>query len=82
MVEVNNKRLDLMSRLFDMSRELQARNTTSIKEYEIAFQDVIEEVFPEKCWWETTDCEIFMHLLEHKNPDKTIFEIINRLKEK
>ena len=34
-----------------------------IKAYEIAFQDVIESYYPDMCWWDVTDCQIFMELM-------------------
>lgn len=67
--------------LFDKMIELKKKGERGIKTYEIAFQDVIEEVFPGECWWEVTDCQIFMHLMEHKNPEKTIIAILKGLKE-
>ena len=67
--------------LFDKMIELKKAGETHIKKYEIAFQDVIEEVFPDKLWWEVTECQIFTHLMEHRNPEKTIIAILKGLKE-
>ena len=67
--------------LFDKMIELKKAGETHIKKYEIAFQDVIEEVFPDECWWNVTSCEIFMHLMEHKNPEATVIAILKGLKE-
>ena len=71
----------LAQNLFDKMIELKAEGIANIKEYEIAFQDVIEEVFPNECWWEITECEIFMHLMEYKDPEATVIEILKQLKE-
>ena len=67
--------------LFDKMIELKKTGEKNIKTYEIAFQDIIEDVFPEECWWEVTGCEIFQHLMEHKDPEKTVIEILKQLKE-
>lgn len=67
--------------LFDKMIELRKAGEKNIKAYEIAFQDVIEEVFPKESWWDVTSCEIFMHLMEHKDPEKTIIAILKGLKE-
>ena len=77
----SSKRSKLAQKLFDKMIELQREGITHIKKYEIAFQDVIEEVFPEKAWWNVTDCQIFMHLMEHKDPEKTVIAILKQLKE-
>jgi hypothetical protein len=66
--------------LFTKCYELLDARERNIKAYEIAFQQVIEDVTGD-LWWEVTDCNIFMHLLEHKDPHKTVTEIINNLKE-
>ena len=71
----------LAQKLFDKMIELKKEGEKSIKKYEVAFQDVIEEVFPDECWWEVTDCNIFMHLMEHKDPEATVIEILKKLKE-
>ena len=67
--------------LFDKMIELRKVGETHIKKYEIALQNVIEEVFPDESWWDVTDCQIFMHLMEHKDPEKTIIAILKGLKE-
>ena len=74
-------KIKLGNALYDKYHELQTKGVTFIKNYEIAFQEVIEEMFPNKCWWEVTGCEIFLHLLEYGDPEKTIAEILNKLKE-
>jgi hypothetical protein len=77
----SDKREKLAQGLFDKMIELKKAGEKSIKKYEIAFQDVIEEVFPNECWWDVTSCEIFMHLMEHKDPEATVIEILKQLKE-
>lgn len=66
--------------LYGKCYELLNEGILNIKAYEIAFQDTIE-IITGALWWEVTDCNIFMHLLEHKDPHKTVAEIINNLKE-
>jgi hypothetical protein len=77
----SDKREKLAQKLFDKMIELKKEGETHIKKYEIAFQDVIEKVFPKECWWNITGCEIFQHLMEHKDPEKTVIEILKQLKE-
>lgn len=67
--------------LVDKIIELRKANKTHIKEYEIAFQSVIEDVFPDKAWWEITSCQIFMHLMEYKNPELTVIAILKGIQE-
>ena len=75
------QRKQLAQKLFDKMIEMRKWGEKTIKSYEIAFQDVIEEVFPDECWWEVTDCEIFQHLMEHKDPEATAISILKELKE-
>lgn len=76
----STQREHLAQMLFDKMIELTKKEVKNIKSYEIAFQDVIEEVFPDECWWEVTGCEIFQHLMEFKNPEETIITILKELK--
>jgi hypothetical protein len=77
----SDKREKLAQKLFDKMIELKKEKERNIKTYEVAFQDVIEEVFPDECWWDVTSCEIFMHLMEHKDPEATVIAILQGLKE-
>ena len=77
----STQRKQLAQKLFDKMIEMRKRDEKNTKAYEIAFQDVIEEVFPDECWWEVTDCEIFQHLMEFKNPEATVIAILKELKE-
>ena len=77
----STQREQLAQKLFDKMIKMRKGDEKNIKSYEIAFQDVIEEVFPDECWWEVTDCEIFQHLMEFKNPEETIITILKELKE-
>ena len=77
----SDKREKLARGLFDKMIELKKEGERNIKAYEVAFQDIIEKVFPKMCWWEVTECQIFNHLMEHKNPEKTVIEILKQLKE-
>lgn len=67
--------------LFDKMIAMKKAGERNIKAYEVAFQDIIERVFPDMCWWEVTECQIFNHLMEHKDPEKTIIAILKGLKE-
>ena len=71
----------LAQKLFDKMIALQKYGETNIKVYEMMFQEVIEEVFPNKLWWEVTECQIFQHLMEHRDPQATVIAILKGLKE-
>ena len=71
---------DLEKALENALYHLAMKQEMNIKKYEIAFQDAIESQFPEKSWWEVTDCNIFWDLVENKNPSLTIKHIIDKLK--
>ena len=77
----STQREQLAQKLFDKIIEMRKDGEKNIKAYEIAFQDIIEEVFPDECWWEVTDCEIFQHLMKHKDPEATVIAILKELKE-
>lgn len=77
---MNSKKKELIVKLTQRCKELRNNNVNNIKNYEIEFQRVIEEIFPNKEWWEVTDCQIFNHLLLFKEPERTIMSIIKQLK--
>lgn len=77
----NEQKRQLGDKLLNTEIELREKGETNIKAYEIAFQDAIEEVFPDESWWNVTDCEIFMHLMEHRDPTATVVAILKGLKE-
>ena len=77
----SEQRTKLAQGLFDKMIAMKKAGEKHIKTYEIEFQNVIESVFPEQCWWDVTDCQIFMHLMEHKDPEKTVIAILKGLKE-
>ena len=56
-------------------------NGGSIKSLEIALQEVIEEFFPDKSWWEVTNCNIFMELLGDAKPREVCDMIVDQMKE-
>ena len=79
---INSTQKEQLARgLFDKMIEVMKVGEKNIKVYEITFQDVIEEVFPDECWWDVTDCEIFTHLMEYKDPEATVIAILKGLKE-
>lgn len=71
---------DLRKQLTMTKIRLQYSGATSIKEYEIAFQETIENLVPDKSWWEVTDCNIFYSLFETRSPELTVEQIIEELK--
>ncbi len=77
----SEKHTELTQKLFDKMIELKKEGERNIKMYESAFQEVIEEVFSDKLWWEVTKCEICTHLMEYKNPEATVIAILKGLME-
>lgn len=75
------KKKMLESALIENCNTMINNGITDIKSYEIAFQDVIENIYTEQPWWEVTGCDIFMHLLAFKDPWATIHEILTTVKE-
>ena len=71
---------DLEKALESALNNLAMHQEMNIKKYEIAFQDAIESQYPEKSWWEVTDCNIFWDLMENRDPSLTIQHIIDNLK--
>ena len=71
---------DLRTALIDKAERLGRLGTTSLKRYEIEFQDTIENLVPDKCWWEVTDCSIFDVLFSTHDVYETIDCIIDSLK--
>lgn len=71
---------ELKDQLNDVLMRLQFRGATNIKEYEIAFQEAIENMVPDKSWWEVTDCNIFFTLFETRSPELTLEQILAELK--
>ncbi len=65
---------ELKTKFMDMG------STFKLKRYEMAFQDVIEKLFPDKMWWEVVDFDIFLDLMEHWDPNLTINRIVDSIK--
>lgn len=75
-VQAEEIRKGLRDAYLTLRREHDAVN---IKQFEIAYQNVIESVVPDACWWEITDVEIFSDLFFNKLPGHTILKIVNSL---
>ena len=70
-----------VKRALELTRDrLFNQHVANIKAYEVAYQDIIEKLFPEKSWWEVTDCDIFQSLFNDRDPSKTIDCIVAKLK--
>ena len=60
--------------------ELITSGVVNIKEYEYAFQDVIEN-YTKQIWWKITNYfDIFMSLLQTGDPKKTIEQVMEHIK--
>lgn len=73
---------DLRSALRDVVTNLEQNSNNNIKNYEIAFQDVIERFYPDKAWWEVCDIDIFNHLFTERNPLATVDAIVASINDK
>lgn len=71
---------ELKDQLNDAAMLLSMRGSMNIKDYEIAFQETIENMEPDKAWWEVTDLNIFYDLFENRDIDGCIERIITNLK--
>lgn len=67
---------ELESLLINTVDSLINNNENHIKKFEIALQNVLENYFPEKSWWEVTNINIFMDLFENRDPYGTVHRII------
>ena len=77
----SEQRSKLAQGLFDKMMAMRKKGETSIKKYDVEFQKVIESVFDDMLWWEVTSCQIFDHLLAHRDAEKTVIAILKGLKE-
>lgn len=71
---------ELTTALNDRAEQLMSKGTSNIKEYEMAFQEVIENLEPDKLWWEVTDLNIFYDLFENRDVMGCVNRIIDNLK--
>lgn len=58
-----------------------ANGNGHIKALEVAMQDEIEKFFPDKCWWQVTNCKIFDELLAGVKPREICDHIVDMLKD-
>lgn len=70
----------LLDALLKKNAELKKKKEIDTKIYEAAFQKIVEDLFPDKCWWEATGCQIFNHLVAFKDPMRTCMAIAEGLK--
>jgi hypothetical protein len=71
---------ELRRALYNKCSDLQRANNYNLKAYEIAFQDIIEEFFPDYSWWEVCDLDIFTDLFANRNPFDTVENICDNIK--
>lgn len=67
---------DIRAALQQSLDDLKARGEFNIKSYEVAFQDVIENFYPDTPWWEVTNVNIFNHLFTERDPQATVDAIV------
>lgn len=79
-VSVEDAKSPLEKELIRVYEYLKDKGETDIKEYETAYQEAIEKIYPENLWWEVIDLNIFWDLFENQNPRTTIDNIISSVK--
>lgn len=79
-VSVEGTKSPLEKELIRVYEYLKDKGETDIKEYETAYQEAIEKIYPENLWWEVIDLNIFWDLFENQNPRATIDNIISSVK--
>ena len=79
--EASGIKVDLLNALKRAREALKEQGNNNLKAYEIAYQGVIEDFFPEKSWWEVTDTDIFMDLFNNRDPEHTEIEIVKNIKD-
>ena len=79
-VSVEDTKSPLEKELIRVYEYLKDKGETDIKEYETAYQEAIEKIYPENSWWEVIDLNIFWDLFENQNPRTTIDNIISSIK--
>lgn len=70
---------DLRTALIRAWEQVGRTGTMNLKEYEIAYQDVIEKFFPEHSWWEVCHLNIFEDLFNGRDPKATIDHIMDSI---
>ena len=78
--EAKSNKENLKTALELRAMNMMDKRIANLKQYEIAFQEVIESMFPDHSWWEVTDCNIFMSLFNDRDVYKTIDEIVDGFK--
>lgn len=79
-VSVEDTKSPLEKELIRVYEYLKDKGETDIKAYEVAYQEAIENIYPENSWWEVIDLNIFWDLFENQNPRTTIDNIISSVK--
>lgn len=70
---------ELKMALETKANEMLSQGVSNIKDYEYAFQEVIENLVPDMSWWEVTTLNIFWHLFETRDVMGCVDEIIANL---
>lgn len=79
-VSVEDTKSPLEKELIRVYEYLKDKGETDIKDYEVAYQEAIEKIYPENLWWEVIDLNIFWDLFENQNPRTTVDNIISSVK--
>ena len=74
---------ELGSVLLDLSKRIKnGKINCNLKSCADAFQNMIENMYPDKSWWEVTDVNIQNDLFDTQDPEKTALNIIKNIREK
>lgn len=69
----------LKSKLNKVLTEISQRETHRLMDYEAALKNTIEEFYPERYWWEVTQCDIHAELLKKDGLYYIVEKIMNKI---
>jgi hypothetical protein len=69
----------LKSELNKALTEISQRKTTRLMDYEAALKNTIEEFYPERYWWEVTQCDIHAELFGKDGLYYIVEKIMNKI---
>jgi hypothetical protein len=77
---VDNSDLAQLKKALVMKSMSIIANGGNLKSLEVGLQEVIEDHFPDHCWWEVTDCQIFNELFSGTKPREVCDMIVDQIK--
>ena len=69
---------ELKNKLINSIKIVSVKNKPRLMDYEVALKNAIEEFYPERYWWEVTQCEIHEELFKKDG----LYNIVNKIMSK